>query len=106
MNELTNTNENKLSKKPFFSIRIPAVTVSLNALFGMTHWQRIAEKKRMQNAFMSALLSLGKDSSILITTPQNTQLTVSDMLKYFQTTVNITSLSKHAKKKPKNKKKL
>lgn len=93
--------EEKLEKEPFLTIRIPAVTASLNALFAMNHWQRMKEKKRIQAAFISALQSAGSGYSIQTTASESTQSIASAMLECFQTTVRKMSLLKRGKKKQK-----
>lgn len=106
MNEYKTTNEGLLQKEPFLKITVRGVTPSLNALFGMTHWQRLSVKKKIQDAFISVLLQEENGLSTRITLSSSTTLTVCGMLESLLTTLKKTSQSKRAKKKLATKKRL
>lgn len=76
---------------------------SLNALFGMSHWQRVKEKKKIQIAFASALSACGIASSIQITFARNTMLTASDMQASYEMTRRTISFLKSASERLKAK---
>ena len=76
---------------------------SLNALFGMSHWQRVKEKKKIQIAFASALSACGVASSIQITFARNTMLTASDMAASYEMTRRTMSFLKSASERSKAK---
>jgi len=99
MNEYQTTNRESLQKEPFLKITVRGVTPSLNALFGMTHWQRLSVKKKIQDAFISALQPKENGSSTQIILSSNTTLTASGMLERFQTIVKETLLLKQNKKR-------
>ena len=89
------------TQKIVLTIRHPVP--SLNALFGMSHWARLREKKKIQAAFAYALLALGEDSSTRTTWPPSILSTASDMLASFGMTGRKTSSSKSARKRSKAK---
>ena len=92
------------SSEPLVRLEVKGVPPSLNALFAMNPWGRMRAKKKIQAEFISALRSLGNDSSIQITSSQNITLIVSDIVDLFQTTVKKMSQSKRAKRKPSKRK--
>jgi hypothetical protein len=86
-------------EKPFFQLRIPTVSASLNALFAMNHWQRMREKKRQQAAFLSACRSLGSALQIPATAHRNTSWTLSDILAFWKMTEKKTLSLRSGRKK-------
>ena len=93
----------QVCKKPFFRMKVKGVTPSLNVLFGMTHWQRLSVKKKIQAAFISSLRSAEKDGSTLIMSSTSGTLTVSGMLESFQMMEKKMSQFRSNKKKGQSK---
>lgn len=68
---------------------------SLNKLFGMTHWDRMDEKKRAARALLSALQAAAPDSSTptTLSAEQSTLLTACATLASYLTIGHRTSSS-------------
>lgn len=70
----THSPAKRSSKRIVLIVRHPVP--SLNALFAMTHWERLREKKRTQAAFVSGSLVSDDGSLIPIISVQSGTLTV------------------------------
>mgnify|MGYP003639519899 CR=1 FL=1 len=78
---------------------------SLNALFGMNHWQRTKEKKAEQAAFVSALRHAAIASSIPTISAPSILSMLCDTAEHSLMTEKRTSTSRAGKKKSRAKRK-
>lgn len=78
---------------------VPGRLPSWNALLGMSHWQRLKEKKRHQREFISALSLSENASSIPIICARSGTLILSDIAELFKETSRTKSPSKRRKGK-------
>lgn len=78
---------------------------SLNALFGMQHWQRVKEKKATQAAFLSALRALDAELSTQTICAGSTRWTASAIQEFCETIERQKSSSLQRKKRSLEKKK-